>query len=142
MASILIFDINKKFLLYKILNKDILKLLLNELDKEYGGDENQDLQSSSPIPDKEDDNLTPLQSSKAVGAKKARHLLTDDFIYGSNQILKRSRLESYRQGKTKDKFAIENNEITASKLIIGLNIVMYIMTKGLPGFTNGDSRSK
>jgi hypothetical protein len=80
--------------------------------------------------------------AKFVHPIKANSRLTDDFIYGSSQILKRSRLESYRQGKTKDKFAIENNEITASKLIIGLNIVMYIITKGLPGFTNGDSRSK
>ena len=78
---------------------------------------------------------------KFVHPIKANSRSTDDFIYSNSQILKRSRLESYRQVKTRDKFAIENNEVTASKLIIGLNIVMYIMTKGLPGFTNGDSRS-
>jgi hypothetical protein len=67
MASILIFDKNKKYLLYKILNKDILNLLINEFNKEYG--ENQNFQSLSPIPENQQAPHRPTT------------MLTDDFIY-------------------------------------------------------------
>ena len=79
MASILIFEKNKKFLLYKILNKDILKLLLNELDKEYGEENENNLRSSSAFEEKQEE-TTPLPPITVT--KKVRHQLTDDFIYG------------------------------------------------------------
>ena len=79
MSSILIFDINKKYLLYKILNKDILKLLTSELNKKYG-EENEN-QALSPIPENQPPPSPPPQEEQEE-PKITKNLLTDDFIYG------------------------------------------------------------